>query len=280
MIKIASVVGGPDLQTAGLTVYRGDLPAAFRKLCEYGYDGVELMIRQPDMLDGRLIAECLEESRLELAAICTGALWPEENLGLLRPDLTVNQSAMARFQSIVDFAASHFRPGIPINIGRSRGEGDRREPERTTELAVEVFRELADYALEKQVRFVLEPISSNLVTFVLTAEEGIDMVKRVARPNFGLMLDVSQMNIEEVSLPRALRQAAEFCWHIHICDNNRRWPGSAHVDFASIFETLDEIRYSAYVSTEMLAWPDSDTAARCAILYLRQFIPPSSHGGS
>ncbi|MFB3902528.1 MAG: TIM barrel protein [Acidobacteriota bacterium] len=274
------MVGGPDLLTNGLTVYRGDLRAAFRKLSEYGYEGVELMVRQPDVLNGEEIAGWLKESGLELAAICTGALWPEERLGLLKPDLTISRSAMARFHSIVDFAAAHFPPGVLINIGRSRGEGDPSRPELTLEVAAEAFRELADYALNKQVRFVLEPVTICLVNFIITAEDALRMVKRVARANFGLMLDVSQMNIEEASIEGAFREAREACWHIHVCDNNRRWPGSAHLDFDSIFAVLREIEYSGYVSTEMLAWPDSETAARCAIAHLRKLIPSRvSHGG-
>ncbi len=272
MIKIASMVGGPDLEMPALAVYSGDLPTAFSKLSRLGYDGVELMIRRPDRLDGRLIRQWLEEARLELAGICTGALWGEDKLGLVGSDLTVSQAAVSRFRELIDFASICFGPGIPINIGRVRGAGNPAQPEATLEVASEVFRELADYAAPRGVRLVLEPITINQVSFVITTQDGVAMVKRVGRSNFGLMLDVYHMNIEDVSIAESFREAREHCWHVHVCDNNRRWPGSAHLDFGSIFDVLDEIGYAGFVGTEIQPWPDPDTAAQCSILSLRRFV--------
>jgi len=273
MIKIASMVGGPDLEMPALAVYSGDLRAAFCKLSQLGYDGVELMIRRPDRLEGPQIRQWLDEYQLTLAGICTGALWGEDKLGLINSDLTVSQAAMSRFRELIDFAAYHFGPGTPINIGRVRGLGDPAQPEATLHVAADVFRELADYASPKGIRLLLEPITVNQVSFIITTQDGIEMVKRVGRPNFGLMLDVYHMNIEDVSVEDSFREAREYCWHVHVCDNNRRWPGSAHLDFRSIFAVLDEIGYSGFVGTEIQPWPDPDTAARCSISSLRRFSP-------
>jgi len=273
MIKIAAMVGGPDLEMPALAVYSGDLRAAFSKLGLLGYDGVELMIRRPDRLDGRQIRQWLEEYRLELAGICTGALCGEDKLGLVNPDLTVSQPAMSRFRELIDFASSWFGPGTPINIGRVRGSGDPMQPEATLQVATEIFRELADYASPKGIRLLLEPITVNQVSFIITTQDGIAMVKRVGRPNFGLMLDVYHMNIEDVSIADSFREAREYCWHVHVCDNNRRWPGSAHLDFGAIFAVLEEIGYSGFVGTEIQPWPDPDTAARRSVVSLRRFVP-------
>jgi len=273
MIKIAAMVGGPDLEMPALAVYSGDLRTSLRKLSALGYDGVELMVRRPDRLEGALIRQLLEENELELAGICTGALWGEEKLGLVNSDLTVSQAAMSRVRELIDFASSWFGPGTPINIGRVRGLGDPAQPEATLQVATAVFRELADYASPKGVRLLLEPITINQVSFIITTQDGIEMVKRVGRSNFGLMLDVYHMNIEDVSIAESFREAREYCWHVHVCDNNRRWPGSAHLDFGTIFSVLDEIGYSGFVGTEILPWPTPDTAARCSVVSLRRFVP-------
>jgi len=273
MIKIASMVGGPDLELPALAVFSGDFRPAFSKLARLGYDGVELMIRRPDRLDGPLIRCWLEETKLELAGVCTGALWGEEKLGLVNPDLTVSQAAASRFREIIDFASACFGPGTPINIGRVRGAGDPAQPEASLEVFAEVFRELADYAFPRGIRLLLEPITINQVPFITTTQDGIAMAKRVGRSNFGLMLDVYHMNIEDVSIADSFREAREYCWHVHVCDNNRKWPGSAHLDFGSILAVLDEIGYSGFVSTEIQPWPDPDTAAECSLLSLRRFVP-------
>ena len=273
MIKIASMVGAPDLETPALAAYSGDLPAAFAKLAQLGYEGVELMTKKPSRLDGAAIRRWLDDHNLKMAQICTGHVFGEDKLGLLNADATLNREAMERLKEFVDFAASYFEPGLPVNIGRSRGQGNPAQSEKSLEAFAAAFRELADYALPKRVRLTLEPITGLLVKFIVTTQDGVAMCRRVNRPNFGLMLDVYHMNIEDVDIYQSFRDAKDYCWLVHVCDNNRKWPGSAHLDFARIITTLNEIGYEGFVSTEMLPWPNPDTAARAAIESLRRFIP-------
>ena len=136
------------------------------------------------------------------------------------------------------------------------------------------FRELAEYAAAKGVRIVLEPINVLQAGYIHTAQDGIAMVQRVGSPNFGLMLDTYHMNIEEVDVFDSLRQAKPYLWFVHFTDNNRHWPGSAHLDFKKIVDVLEEIQYAGFVSLEILPWPDPDTAAKSSIDSLRRYIKP------
>jgi sugar phosphate isomerase/epimerase len=273
VIKIAAMIGAPDLKQGTLAVYSGDLPAVFRKLARLGYDGVELMTKDPTQLDGIKIRTWLEENHLELVGLCTGHVYGEDGLGLVGPDPQTSHQAMARLKSFIDFATTHFGKGTLINIGRSRGPGFAGDSTGTLECMAEAFQELADYALSAGVRLVLEPINVHQAGYIHTSQDGIAMVRRVDRPNFGLMLDVYHMNIEDVDICDSFREAGELCWLVHFADNNRKWPGSAHLDFEQIVDVLNEISYSGYVSLEILPWPDPDTAARSAIQSLRRYIP-------
>ncbi len=273
MIKISAVVGTPDLKSTALGPYTGDLPAAFEKLARLGYEGVEFMTRKPSELDGRGLRKLLDRHGLELSQICTGHVFGDDKLGLVNPDATLNPEAMARLKEFVDFAAAYFETGVPVNIGRSRGMGDPSRPEASLEAYERAFRELADYALPKRVRLTLEPIVATLMKFIHTTQDGIAMCRRVNRPNFGLMLDVYHMNVEDVDMYQSFLDARDYNWLVHVCDNNRRWPGSAHLDFARIIAALNDAGFEGFVSTEMLPWPDPDTSAREAIRSLRRFIP-------
>lgn len=273
MIKISSMVGTPDLEQPTLAPYQGDVASAFAKLAALGYDGVELMIKNPSRLNGHDLRHWLGENNLELAQICTGHVYGEDKLGLVTEKATISPEGMSRLKDIVDFAAAFFAPGLPVNIGRSRGPGDPAQPEKSLKAYEEAFRELADYALSRKVRLTLEPITATVANFIHTTQDGLEMCRRVNRPNFGLMLDVYHMNIEDVDIYQSFREARDYCWLIHFCDNNRKWPGSAHLDFPHIIGTLREIGYDGFVSLEMLSWPDPDTSARAAIEYLRRFIP-------
>jgi sugar phosphate isomerase/epimerase len=273
VIKIAAMIGAPDLEEETLAVYSGDPAAAFHKVAQLGYDGVELMTKNPMQLDGVKMRQWLDDNDLELVGLCTGHVYGEDGLGLVGPDLEVCQQAKARLKSFVDFAATHFGEGTLVNIGRSRGPGDPNDVPGTLGRMAEAFRGLADYALPRGVRLVLEPINMHQANFIHTSQDGMAMVKQVNRPNFGLMLDVYHMNIEDVDIHDSIREVGEHCWFVHLADNNRKWPGSAHLDFERIVNVLNEIDYQGYVSFEILPWPDPDTAARSSIESLRRYIP-------
>jgi len=272
-MKISAMVGTPDLESAPVAIFAGpDLEGSFRKTAEFGFDGVELMLKNPALLDGDEIRRLLDKYGLELAGLCSGQVYGEDGLGLIGPDPDVCRRAMERMKALADFAES-FGADTILNIGRTRGRADESDPEGSWQRAVAAFRELADYAQPKGVRLALEPINHYEVNYIITTQEGVQICRDVDRPNFGLMLDVYHMNIEDVDVYDSLREAKEYCWHIHFADNNRRWPGNAHFDFLGVIQTLRELGYDGFVSAEIFPWPDPETAARSTIEYLRRYIP-------
>jgi len=88
------------------------------------------------------------------------------------------------------------------------------------------------------------------------------------------MLDSYHMNIEDIDIYESIRQAKPYLWFVHFTDNNRLWPGSAHLDFERMVAVLEEIHYEGFVSLEILPWPDPDTAAKSSINSLRRYIKP------
>jgi sugar phosphate isomerase/epimerase len=273
LMKIAAMVGTPDLTQDTLAVYRGDLDIAFSKLADLGYDGVEFMTKDPSKLDGKKIRRSLDEKKLQLVGICTGHVYGEDGLGLVGPDAENCRAAMNRLKQIVDFAAAHFDKGTLINLGRSRGLGYPNDAKTSLARFEEAFRELADYAAPHGIEWVLEPINVHQANYIHTTQDGIAMVKQVNHYNFGLMLDLYHMNIEDVNIYDSIRDAKQVVKFVHFTDNNRKWPGSAHLNFEKIVSTLNEIGYDGYVSLEILPWPNPDSAARSSISHLRQYIP-------
>jgi len=271
-MKICAMVGTPDLQTDTLAVFAGpDLEDSLRKSAAYGFDGVELMVREPSSLDTENIVSILDDTGLELAGVCSGHVFGEDKLGLIGPDPENCQAAMERMKALVDFAGC-FGTGTILNIGRSRGRLDETDPDGSWDRAVAALRHLAEYASPAGVRLALEPVNHAEVNYIITTQDGIRMCKDVDRDNFGLMLDTYHMNIEDVDIHDSFREARKYCWHVHFSDSNRCWPGSADIDFPAVVQTLEEIGYDGHVSAEISPWPDPDTAAHSTVNYLRQFI--------
>jgi sugar phosphate isomerase/epimerase len=267
------MVGAPDLRAETLAPFSGDLATAFEKLARLGYDGIELMARDPGVLDGSKIRGWLEESQLGFVGVCTGHVFFEDGLGLIGPGPHVSHHAVARLKELIDLAAAISPQDALVNIGRARGMGEPRNLERTRQVAEEVFRELATYAEPRGVRIALEPLSSKEASFVLSTDEGIQMVERVNSASFGLLMDVYHMNLTDRSITEAFRRAGPRCWHVHVSDANRQSPAPGTFDYQAIIGVLVENGYSGYLTTEIQPWPNPDAAARASIRFLRKYVP-------
>ncbi len=83
------------------------------------------------------------------------------------------------------------------------------------------------------------------------------MWRETGLENGGVMADTYHMNIEERSLPEAIRETGELLNHVHLSDSNRLAPGWGHIDFGEILRTLQEIGYGRYLAFELILPPGS-----------------------
>ena len=272
-MKLGLVVGTPDLRKPLVAVLSGEnLDENLRRAAGWGYDGVELALRDPALHDGNEINRLLAKYRLELISLCTGEVWGGDGLGIAGMPADIAQAAEERVRSIIEFAGE-LGENVMINIGRVRGRIDPQRPAESWDEAVLAFQRLSDFAAPLGVRLALEPVNHYEVNFILSTQDGIAFADDVGRPNFGLMLDTYHMNIEDQNIHASFRAARKYCWHVHVSDNNRKWPGNAHIDFHSICATLADIGYNGYLSAEILPWPDIETAGRETIRHLRRWVP-------
>jgi sugar phosphate isomerase/epimerase len=272
-MKTGLVICGPDVAYGPLALLSGTFSEKVAKAARLGFDGIELMVRDPAGLDWAEVKATLDANGLEVGQIVTGELFGADGLGLCTSDGDLHRRTVARLEAIADLAAYL---GTMVNIGRSRGRLDWLSPaERTWSVAVERLREVVAYAARQNVRIAVEPINRYEGDFIHTTADGLRMIADLGYDNLGLMLDVFHMNIEEPSIEAGLAAAGDRLWHVHIADSNRCYPGSGHLPFDSIFATLYEMGYDGYVSAEILPWPDPDTAAERTIAFLRERLAPS-----
>jgi 5-keto-L-gluconate epimerase len=260
----------PDVVHGSLALLSGSFDEKLRKAADLGYQGVELMTRDPATLDHLSIAASLIRFGLEAPQVVTGELFGVDGLGLVTSDADLAARSMQRGREVIDFAA---RFGALVNVGRFRGRLDwvRGEPHRWA-FAVEKFRTFCDYAARRGVRVVLEPINRYEVDFLYSTQDGMRFVHDVGAPNLGLMLDVYHMNIEDASIEGSFRDAAGLVWHVHLADSNRLSCGAGHLDFGRIFDALREIGYTGYVSAEHFPLPDPDVAAERTARHIRPYL--------
>ncbi len=106
----------------------------------------------------------------------------------------------------------------------------------------------------------LEALNRYETHLLRTLDDAEELRRRIDLPHVQLMADVFHMNIEEDSIPAALRAHHEQIVHVHLADSQRREPGSGHLDFDGVFDVLTETGYAGALAMEFV--PATDAAMR------------------
>jgi sugar phosphate isomerase/epimerase len=248
--------------------FKGNLETNLARIASFGYNGVELAIRDPKLVDLDSLEKLVRKHNLSVPAIGTGQAWGEEGLSFTDPDETIRRAAIDRLKSHVP-AASRF--GAIIIIGLIRGiVKPGVEQGQAMSWLIAALRECSEAARGYGILLALEPINRYETTLINNTTQGLDLIEHVAADNFGLLLDTFHMNIEEPVIEDSLRACNQHIFHFHVADSNRWYPGAGHLDFKSILSTLAATGYQGYISGEFLPKPDAETAARQCIAYMRK----------
>jgi sugar phosphate isomerase/epimerase len=165
---------------------------------------------------------------------------------------------------LIDVAAQFGSPVIigsmqgvlPNNVTRNQALGWVRE----------ALNELGQRAKTEGVRLLYEPLNRYETDLINRLADGVELIRSLDTDNVALLADLFHMNIEEHSLPGAIRESAGYIGYVHLADSNRRPVGLGHIALAEVFDALMAIGYDGYVSAEALPFPDPDGAAAQTIM--------------
>jgi len=248
--------------------FQGNPEDHFQKLKTLGYDGVELAIRDPSLLNWDRLEEEVKISGLDVPAIGTGQAYVEEGLRLCSPSAEVREKAIERLKSHLPLA-KRFQAGVII--GLIRGKVEKNEDFRKGyEWMIESLKACCAEAERENVPLWIEPLNRYETNLINTLEEGWEVIQQLGGAKLGLLPDTFHMNIEEPIIEESLRKARSYYQHVHLADSNRWAPGFGHIDFKSILHVLREIGYDGFLSVECLPKPNPEEAARGAINFLRK----------
>lgn len=267
-MKLCYQVATPDVSIApSVTAFQGKLSHSFGRLGELGYDGVELMTLNPLELNWDEVRKEAEKNRLDVVLVCTGEIFGQKKLSFMDKNAEVRQNARARVKEIIDFASYL---GAYINIGRVRGQyTDELSKEVSYGYAIDAFKDISEYAGKKEVKIALETVTIMQTNFINTVEEAVKVIKDVDNEYFRLMMDIFHLNIEEKDMFETIKNYAEYNIHVHLADNNRRYPGHCGLNFEKIIKAFKEVGYDGAFCTEIFQIPDQESAAIGAVDNLR-----------
>lgn len=182
-----------------------------------GFDAVEFPIETRGGFDYERAGALLDDH--DLAGSVVVAMTEERDF--LHDDAAVRDNAGEYVRHCVDAAETMGGDRVvgPLYsaVGRTWRMSDA-DRELTVDRIVSQLDELAPYAGDRGVTLCVEPLNRFETSVLNTADQTIEVVDH---PGCEILLDTFHMNIEERSLPEAIRRTGHRLGHFHACGNDR-----------------------------------------------------------
>lgn len=253
------------------------------RLVRQNYNAVE-MFGEPYNLDVKSINEIFCSFDILVCGV-TGMWGPISGEGLKRKILTSNKEFLALSEKYVKdcvkvcnqlggyevnlclFADDEF---VPVDRNHTLIQRDQKV-RLIQRIAIPTLSRLSKYASNYNVQLLLEPLNRYSTPYCTTAKEAIYIANQINQDNFGILLDTFHMNIEEDSIEDAILESHGLLRHMHLADNNRKMPGSAHINFHTIIKSLNDIGYDKYLSFEpILTNKDYETTTKTGLDFIKK----------
>ncbi len=119
----------------------------------------------------------------------------------------------------------------------------------------------ADKAKDAGTLVLLEPLNGYETHLIKQLSHAVRIAETVGKPDgVKIMADFFHMELEELDVAAAIKEAGDWIAHVHLADHPRQLPGYGNSDFRKGFAALKEIGYTGYLSLEC-GNPDPDPMA-------------------
>lgn len=235
------------------------------KVADLGFDLIEICVEDPATIDTAKIAKRVDRARIQ-ATVC-GAFGTDRDLSADEADRRENGlNYLARCVEIaVDLGSPVVAGPMYSAVGRTRLLSNV-EREAQWRLSIDSMKRASDHALSKGVKLAVEPLNRFETDLLNTVEQAMNWLGRLDRDNVGLLIDTFHMNIEERSIPDAIRLASGKAFHFHGCSNDRGTPGKDHLPWREIAAALRDINYAGDVVIEAFT-PEVREIARAVSIW-------------
>ena len=271
MIKPAVTLSLVPEARGGPFVFWNGIEDACAKAASLGFDAIEIFAPSVEEIDAPALHRCLDHHGIRVAAVGTGAGWVKHQLRLTESDPAQRDRAQGFIAAAIDFAASFDAPAI---IGSMQGRCDPNVPrEQALSWLGEALEQLAERAQGEGMPLLYEPLNRYETNLFNRLSDTAEFVRSLRTKNVRILADLFHMNIEEASIPEAIRTAGPLLGHLHFADSNRHAVGFGHTEIPPIATALRDVGYSGYVSAEVFPLPSPEAAAEQTIRSFHKFFP-------
>ncbi|SFR89178.1 hydroxypyruvate isomerase [Halomicrobium zhouii] len=220
------------------------------RAADAGVDAVEFWDWREKDLDA--IEAAADEAGVDVVACVAG--------GELT-DPAAADDAVATIRESIETAADLGIPTLIATTGPDQDGLDRRTQHQNV---VEVLSQVAPDAEDAGVTIALEPLNTTVDHpgyYLTTSEEGFEIVDEVGSDAVALLYDVYHQQITEGNVIDTITEHVDEIGHIHVADvPGRHEPGTGELNYANVFDAIDDADYDGYVGCEFSPTGDPDEA--------------------
>jgi len=241
------------LSVSEWTLEAASTSEAIDRVAAAGYPAIE--IAAVPELDVRAASERLDSRGLTVSSMCwIGLGYPERDCA--HESDRIRRKAADYLRLCLEQAHA-LGAGTLVLVPTFRTVPDAAGRQAELDRAAETISGVIDATAADGIVIALEALNRYETHLLRTLDDAEELRRLIDSPNVQLMADVFHMNIEEDSIAASIRAHGEHIVHVHLADNQRREPGSGHLDFAPVFEALADNRYSGALAMEFLPAPDT-----------------------
>jgi sugar phosphate isomerase/epimerase len=233
-----------------------------------GYDGIELAFRNPDILNVNKLFKTIRSFGLEVSAIQTGQL-VSRGFSFSDPDHEIRIRSVREIYKYIDIGSVLKSPVI---IGLIRGRNIPEQMNNSTyNISTECIKNVCNYAYNKNVVILIEPINRNETPIINTIEDAASLIISMGLSNVSILIDSYHIYIEESGTKFAsrIKKNLNNIKYIHIADSGRMSPGSGTYNLSYFIKAIKNAGFNGYISGEVKPIPDCYEAARKTYSFLR-----------
>jgi D-psicose/D-tagatose/L-ribulose 3-epimerase len=248
--------------------------ACFERIKAAGLDFIELLVPEPGELDLAAMRRALADA--DLGVLLAARINPTRDAASADPNSRQGFSDYLAYAAEVAATLAAPVVGGPLAGGplvfAGRAPAPVGEPERVARegRVVEALSAAATIAKAHGITFALEPLNRFETDILNTTRQCLEVVRRVASPHLGLMLDTFHMAIEEKSMGAAIRAAGPHLVHFQANENDRGFVGTGSIDWSAVVEALRSVDYRGPITLEPFRRDDERIAVPLA-----QWRPPN-----
>ena len=220
------------------------------KVARMGYDLIEIAVEDPAAIDAGALKMKLADTGLGVT-LC-GAFGPMRDISNMEPE--PRKGGKEYIETCIRLAeqlgCGVFSGPVYSAVGKTRMVSDEQR-KRERAYCVENMRAVAGLAQSCGVTIGVEPLNRFETDMINLAEQALALIDEVGSPVYKVHIDTFHGNIEEKSIPDAIRLVGKGrLGHFHSCENDRSAPGTGHQDWTGIRNALKEVEYDGAVVIE------------------------------